>query len=86
MIDVDNSGTLTKAEIVEAVQSNETVITFLRTCGEPNLQFLLQPRRLQKALDGVKPPKRQDTKDRSRGIRTTSGRGSERGSTRACRL
>ncbi|KAH8092919.1 Ca2-binding protein [Aureococcus anophagefferens] len=48
MIDVDNSGTLTKAEIVEAVQSNETVITFLRTCGEPNLQ-LLQPRRLQKA-------------------------------------
>jgi len=51
MIDVDNSGTLTKAEIVEAVQSNETVITFLRTCGEPNLQFLLQPRRLQKALE-----------------------------------
>ncbi|KAH8057475.1 hypothetical protein JL721_9724 [Aureococcus anophagefferens] len=45
------TGTLTKAEIVEAVQSNETVITFLRTCGEPNLQFLLQPRRLQKALE-----------------------------------
>ncbi|KAH8045105.1 hypothetical protein JL720_16819 [Aureococcus anophagefferens] len=48
MIDADNSGTLTKAEIVEAVQSNETVITFLRTCGEPNL-VLAQPRRLQKA-------------------------------------
>ena len=29
---------------------------------------------------GVKPRKRQDTKGRSRGIRTTSGRGSERGS------
>ena len=50
LIDVDCSGTLTKAEIVEAVQTNETVVSFLRTCGEPNLQFLLQPKRLERAL------------------------------------
>ena len=51
MIDVDESGTLTKAEIVEAVKKNEKVITFLRTCGEENLQFLLVPARLKKALE-----------------------------------
>ena len=50
LIDVDCSGTLTKVEIVEAVQTNETVVSFLRTCGEPNLQFLLQPKRLERAL------------------------------------
>ena len=32
------------------VQTNETVVSFLRTCGEPNLQFLLQPKRLERAL------------------------------------
>ena len=51
MIDVDDSGTLTKTEIVEAVKSNKEVINFLRTCGEENLQFLLVPARLQKALE-----------------------------------
>ena len=51
LIDVDCSGTLTKAEIVEAVQTNETVVSFLRTCGEPNLQFLTRPARLKKALE-----------------------------------
>ena len=25
-------------------------MSFLRTCGEPNLQFLLQPKRLERAL------------------------------------
>ena len=51
MIDVDDSGTLTKAEIVESVKSNNEVINFLRTCGEDNLQFLLVPARLAKALE-----------------------------------
>ena len=26
------------------------MVSFLRTCGEPNLQFLLQPKRLERAL------------------------------------
>ena len=50
MIDKDNSGTLTKTEIVKAVAEDKDVVKFLRTCGEDNLQFLLQPARLEKAL------------------------------------
>ena len=30
---------------------SQNVIKFLETCGEPNLQFLLPPPRLQKALE-----------------------------------
>ena len=30
---------------------SQEVITFLRTCGEENLQFLLHPPRLKKALE-----------------------------------
>ena len=51
MIDKDNSGTLTKTEIVRAVREDRPVIDFLRNCGEENLQFLLQPARLEKALE-----------------------------------
>ena len=51
MIDKDQGGSLSKAEIVEAVKSDQEVITFLTTCGEENLQFLLHPPRLQKALE-----------------------------------
>jgi Ca2+-binding EF-hand superfamily protein len=51
MIDKDDSGTLTKTEIVKAVAEDKEVVKFLRTCGEENLQFLLQPARLEKALE-----------------------------------
>ena len=51
LIDKDGGGTLSTAEIVEAVKSDEEVIKFLRNCGEENLQFLLQPARLKKALE-----------------------------------
>ncbi|KAH8056501.1 hypothetical protein JL722_7335 [Aureococcus anophagefferens] len=51
MIDKDGSGTLTKEEIVKAVAEDKDVVKFLRTCGEENLQFLLQPARLEKALN-----------------------------------
>ncbi|KAH8057468.1 hypothetical protein JL721_9717 [Aureococcus anophagefferens] len=51
MIDKDNSGTLTKTEIVKAVAEDPEVVKFLRTCGEENLQFLLVPARLEKALE-----------------------------------
>ena len=51
MIDKDDSGTLTKAEITRSVSEDEDVIKFLRDCGEPNLQFLLVPARLQKSLE-----------------------------------
>ena len=50
MIDKDNSGTLEKPEIVKAVKEDKKVIDFLKNCGEDNLQFLLHPPRLQKAL------------------------------------
>ena len=50
MIDVDESGTLEKAEIVEAVTSNKKVISFLVNCGNKNLQYLLVPSRLEAAL------------------------------------
>ena len=51
MIDKDGGGTLSTAEIVNAVKTDEEVIKFLRNCGEENLQFLLQPARLKKALE-----------------------------------
>ena len=51
LIDKDDSGTLTKEEIVVAVKSDKEVIDFLKTCGEPNLVALTQPARLSKALD-----------------------------------
>ena len=51
MIDKDGGGTLSTAEIVNAVKTDAEVITFLRNCGEENLQFLLQPARLKKALE-----------------------------------
>ncbi|KAH8092916.1 ryanodine-sensitive calcium-release channel [Aureococcus anophagefferens] len=53
MIDTDGSGSLEKQEIVRSVTQDQAVIQFLVNCGEPNLQFLLVPRRLQKALDEI---------------------------------
>ena len=50
MIDVDESGDLEKQEIVVAVKSNQKVIKFLVNCGEPNLQNLLVPSRLEACL------------------------------------
>ena len=50
MIDKDDSGALAKAEIVEAVRSDDEVKDFLQNCGEENLQFLLKPKRLDHAL------------------------------------
>ena len=50
MIDKDGGGTLSTAEIVEAVKNDAEVIDFLKNCGEENLQFLLHPPRLKKAL------------------------------------
>ena len=50
LIDKDGGGTLSTAEIVEAVKSDAEVIDFLKNCGEENLQFLLHPPRLKKAL------------------------------------
>ena len=53
MIDKDNSGTLTKTEIVHSVSSDKSVKDFLQNCGEPNLQFLLVPARLEASLDAL---------------------------------
>ena len=53
MIDVDNSGTLTKEEIKRSVKSDKEVIDFLKDCGEENLQFLLEPKRLDRALNAL---------------------------------
>ena len=50
LIDKDGGGTLSPAEIVEAVKSDEEVKDFLQNCGEENLQFLLKPKRLDHAL------------------------------------
>ena len=50
MIDVDQSGSLDKAEVVKAVQTDKKVINFLVNCGNPNLQYLLVPARLEAAL------------------------------------
>ena len=50
MIDKDGGSTLSTDEIVTAVKEDKEVIKFLETCGEPNLQFLLQPKRLERAL------------------------------------
>ena len=51
LIDKDGGGTLSHSEIVEAVKSDQEVISFLKTCGEENLMFLLHPPRLKKALE-----------------------------------
>ena len=45
MIDADGGGTLSKAEIVDAVKNNDEVIKFLSNCGNENLQSLLVPSR-----------------------------------------
>ena len=50
LIDKDGGGTLDKGEIVRAVKEDQEVISFLKTCGEENLMFLLHPPRLEKAL------------------------------------
>ena len=51
LIDKDGGGSLDKSEIVTACASDKEVIHFLSNCGEENLQFLLIPARLQKALE-----------------------------------
>ncbi|KAH8060903.1 hypothetical protein JL720_13493 [Aureococcus anophagefferens] len=51
MIDVDNSGSLDKAEVVKAVKTDKKVINFLVNCGNQNLQYLLVPARLEMALN-----------------------------------
>ena len=53
LIDKDGGGTLSITEIVEAVKSDQEVISFLKTCGEENLMFLLHPPRLKKALEDL---------------------------------
>ena len=53
LIDKDGGGTLSITEIVEAVKSDQEVISFLKTCGEENLMFLLHPPRLKKALEAL---------------------------------
>ena len=53
LIDKDMSGTLEIDEIVTAVKTDQEVISFLQNCGEDNLQFLLQPARLKKALKAL---------------------------------
>ena len=50
MIDKDNSGTLTKTEIVHSVSTDKSVKDFLQNCGEPNLQFLVRPKTIRRAL------------------------------------
>ena len=50
MIDEDESGTLEKQEVIDAVSADKKVINFLVNCGEPNLQYLLVPARLESAL------------------------------------
>ena len=51
MIDVDDSGSLDKAEVVKAVRTDKKVINFLVNCGNQNLQYLLVPARLESALN-----------------------------------
>ena len=53
LIDKDCGGTLDKGEIVRAVKEDAEVISFLETCGEENLQFLLVPDRLEASLDAL---------------------------------
>ena len=79
MIDKDGSGTLTKAEIVKAVAEDKEVVNFLRTCGEENLQFLLPPARLEKALESV------GHVERRRGRRRRVGGGDQPGTGKAPR-
>ena len=53
LMDEDDSGTLVVDEIVKAVdpkKGNKKVIKFLETCGEPNLQFLVRPKTIRRAL------------------------------------
>ena len=50
MIDIDESGTLEKEEVVVAIRGNKKVINFLVNCGNKNLQYLLVPARLEAAL------------------------------------
>ena len=49
MMDKDDSGTLTKEEILNAVKTEDEVQKFLISCGNPNLADLMVPSKLELA-------------------------------------
>ena len=50
LIDKDDSGTLTKEEILHAVKNEDEVQKFLISCGNQNLSDLMVPSKLEKTL------------------------------------
>ena len=50
MMDKDDSGTLTKEEILHAVKNEDEVQKFLISCGNQNLSDLMVPSKLEKTL------------------------------------
>ena len=50
MMDKDDSGTLTKEEILHAVKTEDEVQKFLISCGNQNLSDLMVPSKLEKTL------------------------------------
>ena len=50
MMDKDDSGTLTKEEILHAVKTEDEVQKFLISCGNPNLSDLMVPSKLERTL------------------------------------
>ena len=50
MMDKDDSGTLTKEEILHAVKTEDEVQKFLISCGNPNLADLMVPSKLERTL------------------------------------
>ena len=53
MIDVDLSGSLDREEILEGVSNNKKVIAFLKACGHEDLQYLMEPARLDASLKAI---------------------------------
>ena len=50
MMDKDDSGTLTKEEILHAVKTEDEVQKFLISCGNQNLADLMVPSKLERTL------------------------------------
>ena len=53
MMDTDLNGSLDRDEILDGIKNNKKVKHFLKNCGHEDLQFLMDPERLEPALKAI---------------------------------
>ena len=53
MMDTDLNGSLDRDEILDGVKNNKKVKHFLKNCGHEDLQYLMEPDRLEVSLKAI---------------------------------